>query len=264
MSTRDISWGVKTVQQPVRRADTLATIMSCLEILGTSTSWSPMGLSRENLMHTSFLCHRSHNMSGLIISDFFMECTQKCWGFFQSKMVTDWHFWMQLHQSSKELSAPLFPVLPVFKGTENCSIINSDITNGSEWSVNSGFSNGLTQKTDMCNVAWEAPQRKPQVGSWIIPPQKIHLENTIVNMCQCAPVTVCFVIKGGQFTEHLGILLCFLQKYHTKFSMSSKTTRLLGPCNQYSKLRGYTFVSILSILIKDNQYRKHRNYYKVV
>jgi hypothetical protein len=47
-------------------------------------------------------------------------------------MVTKWHFWMQLHQSSKELSAPLFPVLPLFQGTENGSIMNYDITNGSE------------------------------------------------------------------------------------------------------------------------------------
>jgi len=83
-------------------------------------------------------------------------------------------------------------------------------------------------------------------------------------MCQCAPVTIFFVIKGGQFTEHLGILLCFLQKYHAKFHISPTTTKLLGPCNQYIKLRGYTLVSKLSILIKDNQYRKHRNYPKVV
>jgi hypothetical protein len=131
-------------------------------------------------------------------------------------------------------------------------------------SVNSGFSDGLTHKTDMCNVASEAPQRKPQVGSWIIPPQKIHLENTIVNMCQCTPVTVFFPIKGGQFIEYLGILLCFLQKYHAKFRMSPTTPHLLGPCNKYTKLRGYTFVSILSILMKDNQYRKHTNYHKVV
>jgi len=34
-----------------------------------------------------------------------------------------------------------------------------------EVSVNSGFSDGLTHKTDMCNVASEASQRKPQVGS---------------------------------------------------------------------------------------------------
>jgi len=39
---------------------------------------------------------------------------------------------MQMYQSSKELSAPLFPVLPLFKGTENYSVTNYDITNGSE------------------------------------------------------------------------------------------------------------------------------------
>jgi len=53
-----------------------------------------------------------------------------------------------------------------------------------ELSVNSGFSDGLTHKTDPRNAASEAFQRQPQVGSWIIPPQKINLEKTIVNMCQ--------------------------------------------------------------------------------
>jgi hypothetical protein len=138
MSTRDISWGIKKPYSQYVGSTTLPpSCPVCIAILGTSNSWSPKELSRENHTHTGFLRHRSHNISGLIISDFFMEFTQKCWGCFQSKiqyMVTKWHFWTQLHQSSDELSAPLSPVLPLFKSTENCSIMNYDITNGSEWS----------------------------------------------------------------------------------------------------------------------------------
>jgi hypothetical protein len=62
---------------------------------------------------------------------------------------------------------------------------------------------------------------------------KYHCQYTSVH---CSPVF--FAIEGGQFTEHPGILLCFLQKYHAKFSMPPTTTKLLGPSNQYTKLRG--------------------------
>jgi len=73
---------------------------------------------------------------------------------------------MQLHQSSKELSAPLFPVLPFFKAQKTtASRIMTLLMAVNEVSVNSRFSDGLTHKTDLCNVASEAPQRQRQVGS---------------------------------------------------------------------------------------------------
>jgi hypothetical protein len=120
MSTRDTS--CEGGKQPDSHYLGLTTMPPSWPVhlanLGTLNSWSPKGLSRESLMHTGLPCHRSHNMSGLIISDFSMERPPKCLGCFQSKiqfMVTKWHLLFATALIKQRTVSHIISCTPIFQ-----------------------------------------------------------------------------------------------------------------------------------------------------